>query len=160
MSGIMQALLTAGNDTTADFAVNPVGQGFSTGVGNSYTFYGYAASGVVVTGTGPNAANYPNAIFGTASPPTINGATILGVYSIYTDPASTGTTFNVILAGDWTALPNTVNTLSIGGTSVSTGATKSVQTGPNTTTRVTFTQSVALASPFLPNGGSKQVIIT
>jgi hypothetical protein len=160
MSGIMVGAACMSNDSIANFTVNPVGQGFSTGVSNSFTFYGYAASGAVVTGTGPNAANYPNATFGTATPGTINGATIIGVYSIYIDPASTGVTYNVIVAGDWTALPNTINTLSIGGTSVSAGATKSVVLGPGTTTRFTFTLASAIASVFLPNGGSKQVIIT
>ncbi|CAB5194751.1 hypothetical protein UFOVP168_23 [uncultured Caudovirales phage] len=164
MSGIMLGLAAGFSDAIANFTVNPVGLGTSTGAGGTpptFTFYGYAGAGAVLAGGGVNASNFPSATFGTATPPTINGAQIVGVYSVYTDPATTGTVFNVVVAGDYSALTNTVNTFSIGGTSVSTGATKTVSylAGINAT-RFTFTQSVALASPFLPNGGSKAVIIT
>lgn len=161
MSGIILGIAAGFSDATATFNVNPVAAGASTGVGNTYTFHGYGAAGSVITGTNTFAAHFPGAAFGTASPPTINGAPIIGVFSVYTDPGTTGTVFDVIVAGDFSALTNTVNTFSIGGTNVSTGATKSVAyVATNNATRFTFTQSVALASPFLPDGGSKQVIIT
>ena len=153
----MLGAATMANDSVATFVVNPTGLGTSTGPGNSYTFYGYAAAASTLSGTGPFAAFYPSSAMGTATPGTIRGATIVGVYSVYVDPATTGTSYIVTVSGDWTATPGIINGVTVNGTLVNSGKVVTYF-GTNNTTRFEFSTS-AITSLFFPSGSSKTVVI-
>lgn len=108
------------NDSTATFNVT-VGVGTTTGGKGptTYTFWGWSAFGAPYNPAhGPG---FPDAASGSASPPTFKGATILGVESRDNGAGGTNANFYYLyLYGNQTAI--TLNTITIGGTLLSTSS--------------------------------------
>lgn len=139
MSGVLCVIVSGRSGLSYNGTVT-VGTSTISGKGFAETQHGYGDSTVAVQGV----------TFGSRSPTTTSGFTIIGIYWVTSSPATSNTT-SLILTGDASAYSAS---MTVGGVNQNLGA------GAFSGGKTTFTSTGVIASPFGADGSTSAVVIS